>query len=148
MSLHLVLEKKTVKQVKKWPALLMLSNYGQLCLQSSSNILVLATCVPTDKQRKCVSNFRSPDWQMDNGIFNKTIIVDTQIQVHRCGPRTRISVLCYSKLNQNFSSICGEAGSKKEESATLFCQKADIKDLHFCKHQVMIKSCCYQSTEK
>ena len=34
-----------------------------------------------------------PDWQINNGLFNRPIIKRTQILVHRLGPRTRISAL-------------------------------------------------------
>ena len=34
-----------------------------------------------------------PDWQIDNGIFNRPIMTRTKILVHRLGPRTRISAL-------------------------------------------------------
>ena len=42
-----------------------------------------------------------PDWQTDNGIFNRPIMVHTQILVHRWRPRTRISVL-FCRPNQRF----------------------------------------------
>ena len=34
-----------------------------------------------------------PDWQIDNGIFNRPIMACSQIRVHRQGPKTRISAL-------------------------------------------------------
>ena len=36
-----------------------------------------------------------PPWQIDNGILNRPITTRTQIQVHRWGPRTRISALLH-----------------------------------------------------
>ena len=54
-----------------------------------------------------------PGWQINNGFFNRPIMVCTQILIHRWGPRTRSSVLFCDELNQSLqkmyscSFVCG-----------------------------------------
>ena len=42
---------------------------------------------------KSISNFLQPDWLINNGFFERPIMMCTLILVHRWGPRTRISPL-------------------------------------------------------
>ena len=58
---------------------------------SSAEILGLG---PQRIKRLTGSAFRisfHPEWQIDNGFFNRPIMARTQILVHRWGHRTRIS---------------------------------------------------------
>ena len=38
------------------------------------------------------------DWQIDNGLFNRPVMVCTQILIHRWGPRKRFNKKTFSSL--------------------------------------------------
>ena len=72
-----------------------LFNHNQWHLRSSTEILVLGP-----QQTQQITGTRNafqisfhPDWQIDNGFFNRPTMAHGKILVHRLGPRTRIWVL-------------------------------------------------------
>ena len=57
--------------------------------ESSTRVLVRTHWITQSKFQISLQ----PDWQLNNGFFNRPIMVHTQILVHRWRPRTRISSL-------------------------------------------------------
>ena len=57
--------------------------------------------------RKCVLISFRPNWQVDNGVFNRPIMALTQILVHSGRPRTRISAPARRPTYQRFGFVCG-----------------------------------------
>ena len=58
---------------------------------------------------KCVSHVPiQPDWQIDNGLFNRPVMVHTQILIHRWGPRKRFNKKKFSSVFwvQAYSMCC------------------------------------------
>ena len=52
--------------------------------------------------------FFQPNWQIDNGYFNRPVMALTQILVHSWRPRTKISVLARRRTYQRFGFVCGD----------------------------------------